>query len=118
MVLRPEYGWEGGAWPSCFHRHNRKMRLPLCLALVLPLAAHAAELHPHPCVLHGESALCATLPVWENRATRTGRRIELNIAILPALAKDHAPDPLFLLHGGPGAAATDLARAFARHPIR
>ena len=63
-------------------------------------------------------ALCATLPVWENRATKTGRRIELNIVILPAFDKDPAPDPLFLLHGGPGAPASELAHGFSNHSLR
>src|SRR5262249_29408914 len=86
--------------------------------LILPLSACAGESRPHPCEVRGERALCATLPVWENRTTKSGRRIELNIVILPALEKDHAPDPLFLLHGGPGAAATDLAPIYFRHPAR
>ena len=34
------------------------------------------------------------------------------------MSKEHAPDPLILLHGGPGAAATDLAPAYSNHPIR
>jgi pimeloyl-ACP methyl ester carboxylesterase len=79
----------------------------------------AAESRPHPCqVPVHEQALCATLPVWENRAAKSGRRIDLNIVILPALRKSHAPDPLFLLHGGPGAPATELAPAYVRSPIR
>jgi pimeloyl-ACP methyl ester carboxylesterase len=88
------------------------------LAAALP--ACAAEARPHACEVAGVAgeALCATLPVWENRDAKSGRRIDLNIVILPALSNDHAPDPLFLLHGGPGAAATDLAPSFARHPVR
>lgn len=53
--------------------------------------------------------LCATYVVWEDRDRKTGRKIGLNIVILPALGKDRAPDAIFALHGGPGAAATDLA---------
>ena len=91
----------------------------IAATLALPLLAAAAETRPHPCQVRGvfDRALCATLPVWENRATKSGRRIELNIVVLPALDKDHAPDPLFLLHGGPGAAATELAPGFARNPV-
>ena len=88
--------------------------------LALPLLASAAESRPHPCNLRfvAGPALCATLPVWENRTAKAGRRIELNIVILPALQKGRAPDPLFLLHGGPGAAATTLAPGYSRLPFR
>jgi pimeloyl-ACP methyl ester carboxylesterase len=90
----------------------------VCVYFAVTLACFGAESRPHPCDIGRGFRLCATLPVWENRATRTGRRIDLNIVILPALDKRHAPDPLFVLHGGPGAPATDLAPVFARHPIR
>ena len=91
-------------------------------AALIAMAAlgRAEEARPHPCEVRGVTGqvLCATLPVWENREAGNGRRIELNIVILPALNKDHAADPLFLLHGGPGAAATELAPAYAHHPVR
>ena len=54
---------------------------------------------------------CATYEVYENRAAGKGRRIGLHILILPALSKTPAPDPVFWLHGGPGAAASDTAPA-------
>ena len=56
-------------------------------------------------------ALCVKYEVFENRATRTGRRIPLNIILLPATSSKPAPDPLFYLAGGPGAAATGYAEA-------
>jgi pimeloyl-ACP methyl ester carboxylesterase len=59
---------------------------------------------------YGNDALCGTYEVWEDRAGRSGRKIGLNIVILPARNSPPAPDPVFWLHGGPGAAATDLAR--------
>ena len=54
-------------------------------------------------------ALCVKYEVFENRATRTGRRIPLNIILLPAKSSKPAPDALFYLAGGPGAAATGYA---------
>ena len=51
-------------------------------------------------------ALCTKYEVFENRATRTGRRIPLNIILLPATNPKPAPDPVFYLAGGPGAGAT------------
>jgi pimeloyl-ACP methyl ester carboxylesterase len=56
-------------------------------------------------------AYCGTLKVFENRATKQGRQIDLNIVVLPALRADAQPDPLFFLAGGPGQGAAKLARA-------
>ncbi len=53
--------------------------------------------------------LCGTLRVFEDRDRRQGRTIDLAILVLPATGPDPAPDPLFLLAGGPGQAATVLA---------
>jgi len=43
--------------------------------------------------------------VPEDRDTGEGRQIALHLLILPARGPERAPDPVFLLHGGPGAAA-------------
>jgi pimeloyl-ACP methyl ester carboxylesterase len=51
-------------------------------------------------------ALCGTVEVYENRATRTGRKIALNIMILPALTENPPADPIFGFAGGPGGDAT------------
>jgi pimeloyl-ACP methyl ester carboxylesterase len=53
-------------------------------------------------------ALCGTYKVSENRETRTGRTIALNVLILPAKADAPDPDPLFALAGGPGQSATEV----------
>ena len=44
--------------------------------------------------------------VPENRSEEGGREIRLGLIVLPARSANPAPDPVFLLHGGPGAAAT------------
>jgi len=64
----------------------------------------------HPCVTDEgpNDALCGTLTVYENRDTRSGRQISLNIVVLPAVGTALA-DPLFFLAGGPGQAAAQLA---------
>ena len=49
--------------------------------------------------------LCGKYEVYENRQSRTGRKIALNIMVLPALSAKPAPDPLFPLGGGPGQSA-------------
>ena len=55
------------------------------------------------------TARCATHEVYENREAGRGRRIPIRVAVLPATGQDIAPDPLFVLAGGPGQAATSLA---------
>ena len=57
-----------------------------------------------PCRLPGigEEVLCGKLTVFENRETRTGRTIDLNIVVLPAFDQKNKAEPLFDLAGGPG----------------
>lgn len=50
-------------------------------------------------------ARCGVLTVPEDRANPGGRQINLNIAVIPAIKRNPAPDPLFLLAGGPGQSA-------------
>jgi pimeloyl-ACP methyl ester carboxylesterase len=55
-------------------------------------------------------AYCGTLAVYENRDTKRGRQIDLNIVVLPALSNDPKPDPFFFLAGGPGQGAAQMAK--------
>jgi pimeloyl-ACP methyl ester carboxylesterase len=73
----------------------------LVLSLVL---AHRPALKP--CQLSGvpDKARCGTYEVFENRDTRKGRTIKLNVAVLPAFGPDRAPDPIVFFDGGPGEA--------------
>ncbi len=89
-------------------------------ALVLALTACQASspgrktpprLRLAPCMVGDVSAQCGTLSVPENGATGTGKMIQLRVAVVPALNKQRAPDPVFWLAGGPGDAATDSAAA-------
>ena len=59
-------------------------------------------------------ARCGTYEVFEDREARSGRRISLKIVLLPALGPERQPDPLFVLAGGPGQAATQNVKFFAR----
>jgi pimeloyl-ACP methyl ester carboxylesterase len=54
------------------------------------------------------SALCGTLRVPEDRSKPDGRQIGLRVAVLPAVAAVHRLDPLFVVAGGPGDAATQF----------
>jgi pimeloyl-ACP methyl ester carboxylesterase len=55
-------------------------------------------------------AYCGTLKVFENRDTKQGRQIDLNVVVLPALSSDPKPDPFFFLAGGPGQGAAQMAK--------
>lgn len=64
-----------------------------------------------PClVAASEVGRCGTVRVPENPSRPGGRQIDLRVVILPARTEPVETDPVFLLAGGPGMAATDLAR--------
>jgi pimeloyl-ACP methyl ester carboxylesterase len=89
----------------------------LCaLAPAAPGAAAAPADHLKPCQIDGtsEPALCGTYQVWEDREARRGRKIALNIIVLPALEGPAAADAFTFLEGGPGAAATRDAAGFVQ----
>lgn len=56
-----------------------------------------------------ESARCGKYEVFEDRAGRTGRKIALNVMLLPATGAKAAHDPLFFIAGGPGQSAIAVA---------
>jgi len=68
-----------------------------------------------PCRLAGidEELFCGKLTVFENRQTRIGRTIDLNVVVLPAFDPKNKAEPLFDLAGGPGVAATSRAIFYA-----
>jgi pimeloyl-ACP methyl ester carboxylesterase len=53
--------------------------------------------------------LCGKYDVFEDRAAESGRKIALNIVVLPASSANPAPDPVFFLAGGPGQNAAGIA---------
>jgi pimeloyl-ACP methyl ester carboxylesterase len=67
----------------------------------------------HPLRLASTAARCGTLSVAEDPAAPGGARIDLAVAVVPALNRRSAAPPLFLLAGGPGQAASDLYASFA-----
>jgi pimeloyl-ACP methyl ester carboxylesterase len=60
-----------------------------------------------------EELLCGTLEVYENRVLKAGRKIALKVIVIPSLAENPEPDPIFYFEGGPGVAATDAAYSYA-----
>jgi pimeloyl-ACP methyl ester carboxylesterase len=89
----------------------------LLLALSLP-APVSAQLNLAPCTIpevEGD-VRCGTYRVYEDRETRKGRQIDLNLVVLRALGGVAArqPDPLFVLQGGPGQGVAQLSDYYAR----
>src|SRR5260370_36063858 len=64
-----------------------------------------------PCEIAGAAGKvsCGSYEVFENRATRTGRKITLRIVVFLATDAERAPDPLVYIPGGPGSSATNNA---------
>ncbi len=106
----------------------RSSWLSLCLAaavagsLAAPAACSATQtggLPLTPCQLHQALELtlveaeCGRLAVPENPAAPHGRQIELRVAVVPAISTRKSPDPLFVLAGGPGMAATSFYTSVA-----
>src|SRR5215510_14022146 len=81
----------------------------LLLGLSLGVAAGAVDLQP--CRLKGVSheALCASVRRPLDPARPDGVSIDVHFAVLPALANNKLPDPVFFFAGGPGQSAIELA---------
>ncbi len=96
--------------------------LALVLGALSAIAPRVAALDPQsrgsvrlaPCPIPGteEEMLCGSYQVLEDRRQPSGRMISLHIAVLPSRSATPRPDPIFWLHGGPGAAATHMADRF------
>jgi pimeloyl-ACP methyl ester carboxylesterase len=108
----------------------RRRRLGLRIAVFVAVGVAASSLARSaaapptltlsPCDVPGleGKARCGTYEVWENRETRSGRKISLKVVVVPATGADRAPDPFVFLNGGPGESSTDgapyLAHEFAK----
>jgi pimeloyl-ACP methyl ester carboxylesterase len=67
-----------------------------------------------PCVVGNEYlADCGTLSVFEDRGAQTGRKIDLQLAVIKArTSSQRAPDPIFVLAGGPWTSAIEWANYY------
>ena len=84
----------------------------------------SASISLEPCEVPGaregvkDQARCGTYEVFENRAAKSGRKIQLKVVVYPATGRDKAADPLFYIPGGPGSSATEdapyIAQEFAK----
>jgi len=81
----------------------------LSLAAFAPHASAqtlALGYHPHACdsSLDGvtQKVECGTMVVEETRGANNGHTVELPVVIIRSTAADKKPDPVIVLHGGPG----------------
>lgn len=86
-------------------------------AAQIRLPLHECRLS-HPLRVSSVAARCGVLRVAEDRAHPAGAKIDLSLAVVPALNRRAVAAPLFLLAGGPGQSAMAMyvsyAGAFAR----
>jgi pimeloyl-ACP methyl ester carboxylesterase len=92
---------------------RRSLRLAAGVAACALLACgRAAAADLSACHLPGidREVRCGSIEVAENPDAPAGRRIAIHFAVVPALARNKAPDPVFVFAGGPGQSATRVAR--------
>ncbi|HKA23211.1 MAG TPA: alpha/beta hydrolase [Blastocatellia bacterium] len=65
-----------------------------------------------------KDAGCGRYEVFEDRVAKTGRKISLNILVIPAISSKPAADPVFVLAGGPGQAAVGVVKAIGNYLIK
>lgn len=68
------------------------------------------------CFIKGfsERLACGFIAVPENYEQPNAKQINIHYAIIPSIQENAQPDPLLILAGGPGQAATELAPMIAR----
>jgi pimeloyl-ACP methyl ester carboxylesterase len=109
-------------------RRNRRfliassaLLIGLSMACASTPARRAARRLPlTPCTLPGvdEQLVCGTYSVWEDRQARRGRKIDLNVVVVPAREPRPAAGAIFHFVGGPGGAATRRAGWYVDDPLR
>lgn len=92
------------------HRLPAVVSLLACVALPLgTLAAHGETIEPCRIKRVPREVRCGAIHAPENPDAPEGRKITVKFAVVPALAKNKAPDPIFFFAGGPGQAAMQIA---------
>src|SRR6185503_12579403 len=100
------------------------MRTPMFIAIALLITLQSAsavrqngsKVVLNDCQVRGAQikAKCGMYEVYENRATKQGRKISLKIVLIPATGDKREPEPLVYFAGGPGGSATEDAPGIAQ----
>jgi pimeloyl-ACP methyl ester carboxylesterase len=90
---------------------RRTLPAAVVAAGLLGLAVQAAAAELAACRLKGVAyeALCGSVKRALEPGRPGGTTIEVHFAVLPALARNKLPDPVFYFAGGPGQSAVELA---------
>lgn len=98
---------------------KRSLALWLCALAPTAYAQSSPTIELEDCRLESTTGIgavngrCGWLTVPENRADPKSRRIQLHVAVVPALNLNAAPDPFVFIPGGPGQAASEEYPAIA-----
>jgi pimeloyl-ACP methyl ester carboxylesterase len=95
---------------------RRTWGVALVAALLTAAGARAATLPLHACRLAGleHDAQCGVLKRPLDPARPQGVQIDLHVVVIPAVARQKLPDPIFFFAGGPGQSAVGLAGTVER----
>ena len=80
------------------------------LMAATPSTIAVGELELEFCHISGyrQEVLCGDFRVYEDRVGQQGRQIDINFAVVPAVAIDKEDDPLVFFAGGPGQGSLDV----------
>ncbi|HEY5823820.1 MAG TPA: alpha/beta hydrolase [Cyclobacteriaceae bacterium] len=98
--------------------------IPLLLVISISIITYGCSTKKEKSLIHqrlticnspdlDSTILCGKYSVFENRQTNDGRKIDLNIVVIPAIHKKQPNAPIFFFDGGPGVAASAQASFFA-----
>jgi pimeloyl-ACP methyl ester carboxylesterase len=104
--------WFGTLRSVCRKELMKPLLCSLIMTGALAAAATAASaIELTPCRLKGveREVRCGAIERPENADAPDGRHIAIHFAVVPALAKNEARDPVFVFAGGPGQSAIQSA---------
>ena len=93
----------GNSLPLSLHRPGATANKPT----LKPRTLGSVSLEPCRTADGNTEGLCGKYEVYENRKAQNGRKIPLNIMVLPALSDKPSPDPWFAIAGGPGQSSVE-----------
>jgi pimeloyl-ACP methyl ester carboxylesterase len=93
----------GNSLPLSMHRPGAATAKPT----LKPRTQGTVPLQPCRTEDGNTEGLCGKYEVFENRKTKSGRKIALNIMVLPSVSDKPVSDPFFALAGGPGQSAVE-----------
>jgi len=102
----------------------KRMILPAVLLLLMAPFCRPDQMPPDRLLMSTAADLKSGLQisegvyhVYENRSTQKGKILKLEFIILHSRGERPSPDPIFILAGGPGVAATTYARGMKYSPF-